>query len=454
MGRVARLLALAVPVAAAFACSDARANPLDAFGFGSRQAGMGNAVSADVSDFSACYYNPAGLALAHGMEISVGYFRADHYLYMNGQNSGVDPVKGTVGGAVVPGKLYGVPFAFGVAFHIPDNWLTRVRALPQDEPRWEMYDNRNQRLWFGVDAAVSPTPWLQIGGGVTFMAATTATLDISGNIDVGAPLNSYLRHEVDADVTMIAYPAFGARIEASKELSFALVYRGQFKENLVVDANVQAGASAFLPPGDLTTLKLGLQTDTVDAFLPQQVVIGTSWKPTENLHANLDLTWVNWNSYIPPVSVISTQLDLPAPAGGWAALGVQPPTVPAPITITPIVMHNTVVPRVGIQWRAFERRTWEGFVRGGYEYVKSPIGPQTGSTNYVDRDRHSISAGLGVRLIAPGKVIPGDVRFDAHTQLSVLPTSTTIKADPSDPVGDYTAGGHIWNVGVTATVSF
>jgi hypothetical protein len=51
-------------------------------------------------------------------------------------------------------------------------------------------------------------------------------------------------------------------------------------------------------------------------------------------------------------------------------------------------------------------------------------------------------------------VLPGDVRFDAHTQLSVLPTSTTIKTDPSDPVGDYTAGGHIWNVGLTATVSF
>jgi len=452
MHRPARLLALALPVASALACPEARANPLDAFGFGSRQAGMGSAVSADVTDFSACYYNPAGLALAHGMEVSVGYFRADHYLYMNGKNSGVDPVKGTVGGAVVPGKLYGVPFAFGVAFHIPDNWLTRVRALPQDEPRWEMYDNRNQRLWFGVDAAISPTPWLQLGGGVTFMAATTATLDISGHIDLFGPTDSSLRHEVDANVTLIAYPAFGARIEATKDLSFALVYRGQFKENLVVNANVLAGAGLGRA-GDLTTLALGLQTDTVDAFLPQQVVLGTSWKPTKDLHANLDLTWVNWNAYIPPVSVITTQLDVPPPQGGWP-LGIQPPTVPAPITITPIAIHNTVVPRVGVQWRALARPSWEGFLRGGYEYVASPIAAQTGSTNYVDRDRHSISAGLGLRLIAPGKVLPGDVRFDAHAQLSILPTQTTIKSDPSDPVGDYTAGGHIWNVGLTATVGF
>ena len=167
---------------------------------------MGGAVSADVSDFSACYYNPAGLALAHGLEISVGYFRADQSLYMNGKNSGVDPVKGMVGGAVVPGKVFDVPFAFGVGFHIPDNWLTRVRALPQDQPRWELYDNRNQRLWFGVDLAISPFPWLQLGGGVTFMAATKATLDISGHIDLFGPTDSSLRHQVDADLTIDRLP--------------------------------------------------------------------------------------------------------------------------------------------------------------------------------------------------------------------------------------------------------
>jgi hypothetical protein len=51
-------------------------------------------------------------------------------------------------------------------------------------------------------------------------------------------------------------------------------------------------------------------------------------------------------------------------------------------------------------------------------------------------------------------VLPGDVRFDAHVQLSVLPTETTTKADPADLVGDYTAGGQIWNAGATAAVAF
>jgi long-chain fatty acid transport protein len=446
--RAAKLLPLAVLLVA----GEARANPMDAFGFGSRGAAMAGAVSADASDFSATYYNPAGLARAHGLEVSVGYFRADHALTMNGKDSGVDPVAGMSGGAVVPGKVYGAPFAFGVGFHIPDRWLTRVRALPQFQPRWELYDNRNQRLWFGVDAAISPLPWLQIGGGVTFMAATKATLDISGHIDLFTPTDSSLRHQVNADLTMIAYPAFGARAQVSKDLDLALVYRGQFQMDLQVNANVLAGAGLGRA-GDLTTLLIALQTDTVDAFLPQQVVAGASWKPVEDLHANLDLTWVNWSAYVPPVSRVTTHLNVPPPQGGWP-LGIKPPTTPAPTVVLPIDIHDVVVPRVGLEWRAIKRQTWEGFVRGGYEYQHSPIGAQTGPTNYVDRDLHAVSAGLGLRLIAPGALLPGDVRFDAHAQLGILPESTTTKNDASDPVGDYTAGGHIWNVGLMATVGF
>src|SRR4029077_5703252 len=132
------------------------ANPLDAFGFGARGAAMGGAVAADVRDFTANYYNPAGLALAHGFELSIGYVDVVHSLSMNGQDNNVDPVKGLVAGAVVPGRVFGAPFAIGVGLYIPAHRLTRVRALPQSQPRWELYDNRNQRLVFDVDAAISP----------------------------------------------------------------------------------------------------------------------------------------------------------------------------------------------------------------------------------------------------------------------------------------------------------
>jgi long-subunit fatty acid transport protein len=448
-----RILFAALALSSLVVGGEARANPLDAFGFGSRGTAMGGAAAADVSDFSASYYNPAGLAKARGFEMSIGYFRADHFLSMNGLSSGVDPVKGVVGGAVVPGKVYGLPFAIGVGLHLPDDRLTRVRALAQDQPRWELYDNRNQRLWFGVNAAISPFPWLQIGGGVTFMAATLATLDISGHIDLIEPTDSSLRHQVQADLKSVTYPDFGARVEITKSFAMALVYRGQFGLDLNVKANVKAGIGAGAA-GDITTLALGLQTDTIDSFLPQQMVLGGSWKVTDDLRANLDVTWVNWGAYVPPVTQIETQLSVPLPPGTTLPGGIMAPTTPAPTVVTPLSIHDTFVPHVGVEWRALARPTWEGFVRGGYEYDRSPIGAQTGTTNYVDRDRHAISAGFGVRLIAPGQLLPGDVRFDVHSQLSVLPTQTTTKNDPSDLVGAYTAGGHIWNVGMMATVGF
>jgi hypothetical protein len=207
------------------------------------------------------------------------------------------------------------------------------------------------------------------------------------------------------------------------------------------------------PQADLTTVGLGLQTNTIDSFLPQQVVLGSAWRITNDLKLDVDFTWVNWSAYIPPVTDIQTELNIPAPKGGWPA-SIKPPTQPAPIVILPIQIEDRIVPHVGVEWRAFKRPAWEGFLRGGYEYDKSPIGPQSGQTNYVDRDRHAFSAGVGIRLIHPGAILPGDVRFDVHGQLSVLPTSTTLKSDPSDLVGDYTAGGHIWNLGATATVGF
>jgi long-chain fatty acid transport protein len=431
----------------------AYANPLDVFGFGSRQAAMGGAVAADASDFSASYYNPAGLASARGLELSVGYFYASHALSMNGRSSDVDPVRGVVGGAVVPGRLAGVPFAFGIGFHLPDDRLARVRALPQTQPRWELYDNRNQRMWFGIDAGLSVTPWLQVGGGATYMAATDASLDVGGHIDLAQAYDSALRDQVDANLASVVYPDFGVRVLLSKEAALAFVYRGQFELNLDVAARMRAGVGLGYT-GDLTSLALALQADTVEAFLPQQAVLGASWKPFgESLHANLDLTWVNWGAYVPPVARIGTTLEVPPPPGGWPA-GIAPPRAPTPVAVVPIEMHDRVVPHVGIEWRALVRTKWEALLRGGYEFARSPLGAQSGATNYVDRDRHSVSLGVGVRVLAPGSVLPGDVRFDAHVQLSVLPTETTTKTDPADLVGDYTAGGQIWNAGATAAVAF
>jgi long-chain fatty acid transport protein len=117
-------------------------------------------------------------------------------------------------------------------------------------------------------------------------------------------------------------------------------------------------------------------------------------------------------------------------------------------------MHDRIVPRIGLEWHALGEKRAKGFVRGGYEIAKSPIAPQTGITNYVDRDRHSLSFGLGGAFEDILPELPGTLMLDAHVQWSHLVTETTLKASAADYVGDYTAGGSIVAVGVTAGFAF
>lgn len=427
--------------------STALANPLDTFGFGSRETAMAGAMSADVKGWSASYYNPANLARSRALEIGIGYFRASHYLEINGNDTGVDPVKGFNGGIVAPGSLFKIPFAFGLAVHLPDDRISRVRALRQEQPRWELYDNRNQRLWLAANLAIEPFDWLWIGGGLSFMSSTRGRLDIGGRANVFQPDSSQLRHEVDADLTAIRYPQAGLRVQPLESLAFALAYRGEFQLGLDLTAHLQGDISG------LTTALYDLHTVSVNNFLPQQVVLGAAYDVTKDFKASFDATWIEWSAYVAPVAKLDAVLDIPPPSGGWPST-ITPPQTPAPTRVEPLRMKDRIVPRIGLEWRPFTFRKIDGFVRGGYELALSPIEAQTGLTNYVDRDRHTGSIGIGTTLKNLADELPGRLMIDAHLQWSELVTETTLKDSPADYTGDYTAGGRIINVGVSMSFAF
>lgn len=445
--RAAQLGAGLLAALATLSGGDARANPPDTYGFASRETAMGNAGAADSRGFAASYYNPANLVRSRGLEVGIGYFHADHAFEMNGRDNAVDPVKGINGGIVAPGRLFGLPFAFGLAVHVPDDRVSRVRALRQEQPRWELYDNRNQRLFLAANLAVELFPWLQIGGGLSFMSSTRGTLDISGSANVLQPDDSQLRHEVDADLTAIRYPQAGVRVALSERVAVAAVYRGEFQLGLDLGAHLAGDITG------LTTALYDLQTHSVNNFLPQQAVLGGSWLLTKDVRASFDATWIDWSAYVAPVAQLDVLLDIPAPAGGWPAT-ISPPQTPAPTRVEALRMHDRLVPHLGGEWRAVASRKLEGFVRGGYEYAKSPIDAQTGVTNYVDRDRHTFSVGLGVTARGLARELPASVSLDLHAALSELIGATTLKSNAADFVGDYRARGRIVNLGVTLTVAF
>jgi hypothetical protein len=440
--------------------SSANANEADAYGLGSRSTALGGAVAADATDFSANYYNPAGLVGAPGVSLSVGYVYAWNHLRINDRDTGVANVHGIVGGLVAPGKILGLPFAFGIGTYLPDAGLSRIKALRQETPRWALYDERASIVFLAANLAIRPLRWLELGGGVAFLAATSGRFEISGTADILRPYDSQLRHQVDADLTSIRYPQLGARVHIDGFGHLGLVYRGETKLTLSLDAHLQ-GQINFA--GIDVPLLYDLESRTIDAFLPQQVVLGASFSRIARLKVNVDLTFVNWAAYENPTSQTRAHLAVDLPPG----LAIQLPADPKPTQVVAPAFSNRLVPRIGVEYLVLafgapravhgheeKKPLLEIPLRAGYVYERSPVPPQIGVTNFVDADRHTLSLGAGVTLNAPFALLPGSIHWDMHGQLSILPERVTHKDSPADFIGDYRAAGSMLGLGTTLSAVF
>lgn len=440
------------------AASDAQASAPDSYGFGSRSAALAGAVAADAHDFSSAYYNPAGMAEAPGIELTIGYMNNWQNLRINDVDNDVAGVHGLVGGLVAPGEVFGMRIAFGVALHLPDDGLSYLKARRQGVPRWELYDARQQLLYLAANLAIAPFDWLSLGGGIGYLSATRGSFQIRGRADVISPFDSELQHEVDADLTAVRYPQAGARVRLEDWGALAVTYRGKSDLDLNLDARLE-GIVDFA--GIEVPLLYELEAATIAAFTPQQVVLGISFQRIQGLRANFDVTWVNWSQYESPTAKITAKLAADPPPG----TPVDLPGSPAPTQVVPPDFRDRLVPRVGVEGLALalgaerqihgaRRHLFELLVRGGYAYEASPVPDQTGLTNLIDADRHTVTAGFGLSLNAPGEVLPGSLVLDLHGLLSLLPEREVRKDSPADFVGDYRAGGNIIGLGATMGVVF
>ena len=383
----------------------------------------------------------------------IGWFGAFHELEVDGLDSAVDPVHGLVFGLAIPGSFdRNFRFAFGLGVHLNDDRVSRTRSLPRSRPRWEFYDNRPHRTYLAAHIAIELFEMVRIGGGIAFLSYAANTLSVRGDLDiVAADAGSRLEHEIRADLTTIRYPQVGVQVQPIPELSFGLVYRGEFAlTNILVaevDASILSGGVAAPFPGFFRLL-----SDSVNAYVPQQVSLGGSWSPTPQFTLNLEVTYVNWAAYRSPVGTSEVVLNL-----------ALPPELADRIFIpdniggsTPIAANfsDRFVPRIGVEGVAFHNPQLDVLVRGGFFYEQSPVPEQTGLTNLVDTDRLAWSAGTGLRLTDLRPLIDGFLQFDLHFQYAYLPFRGMQKINLVDPVGDFVGGGHIFAAGAMMEVGF
>ncbi len=436
------------------------AQPMDTYGIGSRSIAMGGAVTADVEDFSANYYNPAGLVRGTQLRLGGGWYGAIHDLRVDGASSNVDTLHGAVFGLVVPGSFGDFRFAFGLSVHLPDDAVSRTRSLPHAQPRWELYDNRGHRTYLATHVAIRPVEWLLIGGGISFLSLSSNALLIRGDLDITHPSSSHLDSSLLANLTTIRYPQAGIQILPIPELSFGLVYRGQFALDNRLTAQVGCPATEPGCPTDTRLTGAGtpfrgyfdLFTQSVNAFVPQQISLGGSWSPIPDFRINLELTWVNWSSYVSPIgtSDITLQIDLPPALRDT----IRIPTNIAGTRPVAANFSDRFVPRIGAEGVAFRDQRIAVRVRGGFFYEQTPVPDQTGMTTLIDTDRWVWSAGLGLALTDLRPLLNGTLSFDLHLSYAYLPDRTTRKASFVDTIGDFVAGGQMFIGGLTMELAF
>ncbi len=427
-------------IAACALAGVAHANPIDAFGFGSRAQAMGGAATAASEDASANYYNPAGLVVERDLRIDLGYRYAQPLLKINGRDLGVDASRGFAVGIAAPGAIGPFRFAFGAAIWLPDQRLTRVRSLPYDQPRFVYYDNRMQRFYLAANLAIQIVPHLFIGGGLVFMSRTSGQLFLRGNVAVSDPDASALNTSIAVDLVAVRYWQAGIRWDAKPWLSLGVSFRDTFTLNLDQQFRIDGSVGNPGLPPVVSSGFLQVHSVSTDLFDPMQLTVGAALRPRRGFLVTFDFTWAKWSDFPTPASDLDLSLDI----GQFNSAVHLPPKRSYPVP----QFHDIFIPRVGVEWRAFERPKLGVDVRAGYSYEPTPVPEQIGESNLADSDKHTFSVGGGIEFKKLGPILPRPLNIDMHFAVTYLPDRVNRKMDPLDAVGDFVDGGVVVQLGL------
>ena len=424
-----------------------KASMVDVYGWGSRATAMGGAFTALADDFSAVYYNPAGLMYQRtlqrafpnrkGIKFDFGYvYGESRFTIQDDGGGGQTEDYGATSGPYLgitfdPVDFHGTfrrkVFAFGLGFYTPvDHLLYYGRYWPEERGYPFFYDY-TMRFVLMPGIAVEVLPGVSLGLGLRILGRLHT--DTVGTVDVDlAKLlssESLIRHRVRLernevnlgefeDLTMHLAPVIGLQYRTSKRLKFGAVYRG---ENYINDFGF---TNPIINLGGLLSFPQGYQFAFVRFFTPHQVVVGVAGSPAEKLTLSLDVGWFNWS--------------------GFKDIEAQSPNPP---------FQDTWMPRIGAEVALRE----DIFLRAGYFYYASPVPEQRGLTNMLDNDRHVFSVGTEWVIADPLGFWDKPLYVSAHLQYHYVVRRHYAKTDLNDPFyPGYSFDGIIFLGGVQISI--
>ena len=423
------------------------ASMVDLYGWGSRASALGGAFTALADDFTAVYYNPAGLMYPRtletafpnrkGIQFDFGYVYGEPRLYVQDPNkrrqaedygSTTGPYLGiTIDPVDFHGTFRRKMFAFGLGLYLPvDHLLYYGRYFPE-ERRYPFFYDYSMRFVLLPGIAVEVLPRLSLGLGLQMLARlhtdTLGTVHVSLDrllsqealITGRIPLErENVRLGEFEDLTLNLAPIIGVQYRPTPWIRFGLVYRG---ENYVNDFGL---TNPIINLGDILAFEQGYQFKFVRFFTPHQVFLGIAWLPAPKLTVSLDTGWLDWSDFH------DIEASKPDPS-----------------------FRDTWMPRLGAEYRWKE--VW--FFRAGYFYYASPVPEQKGVTNFLDNDRHVFSTGLEWIWKDPPGFWNKPVHLSAYLQYHAVVERHYSKTDPRDPFyPGYSFGGQILMGGLQVSV--
>lgn len=420
----------------------------DTYGIGLRAISLGGAFTALADDYSAAYYNPAGLGQLTGHQFALEYFHTSPGITAKKSNGDKlvtydskgdirnDPTESSSGqglslGFPIIGLVLDINrivksscnMTLGVAASLPEHCdiAYRIHSMPPDQPHFIRYGDNIDRITVVAGAGIEAIKdLLYLGGGVQLMLFGPVSFYVdglsleSGNVQAKGDLGPQFRYNPILGGMVTPFEKklkIGASWRQAQELDFG---------SIPVYANVPIGGLMVIVP---------LKIDAKCFYVPEEYSVGIA-VDLSPFTLSVELNRQLWSNYRYTQSQSAFYSD-----------GAD--------------FKDTLNYRMGLEYKLSDTVS----ILSGYYHQSSPVPNQSGKqTNFLDFDKDVFSLGAsftkenGYGLTKGPLTFTGTIQYQKLKDLDINKDGVTGVTWTSQE--SYTVKGSVLSAGVSVSVKW